>query len=307
MFKGLKIKRNFSLANISTFGIGGRGRFLVEVHGADELLRAISEFQGRGEEYRIVAGGSNVIFPDKGLKTALIRIKGGKIRARGGEIAAEAGAELGDLIKKAISLGLSGFESLSGIPGTVGGAIVGNAGAYGRSVSDAVKTVEIWDGRERRWLQARECEFGYRESVFKREPQFAVLRAEFWFGRGEAADLRRKSREIIKTREKKYKPGLLCPGSFFKNVLVRHISRESLLLIDRSKVIDGKIPAGWLLEQVGAKGMSRGKIRIADFHGNLFVNNGNGAACDVKKLAEMLKKKVTKKFGIKLEEEIRYF
>ena len=164
--------------------------------------------------------------------------------------------------------------------------------------------MEVWDGRGRRFIGLEECEFRYRESVFKREPRFAVLGAVFRFERGEAAALRSVSKKIIAIRERKYKPGLLCPGSFFKNVLVNDISRESLSLIDRSKIIDGKIPAGWLLEQVGAKGVSRGKIRIADFHGNLLVNEGGGKEEDARRLARIFKAKVKKKICICLSQEV---
>lgn len=120
-------------------------------------------------------------------------------------------------------------------------------------------------------------------------------------------ELEAKSREIIQMREKKYKPGIRCPGSFFKNVLVKDVSKKSLALVDASKIIDGKIPAGWLLEQVGAKRMREGGVYIADFHGNLLVNDGKGTEKDVRKLARKLKEMVKAKFGIELEEEIRYF
>ena len=120
-------------------------------------------------------------------------------------------------------------------------------------------------------------------------------------------ELEKISYDIIKTRLKKYKLGLRCPGSFFKNVLVKEVSEKSLKLISQNKIIEGKIPAGYLLEEVGAKGMRVGGIQIADFHGNLFINTGLAKAVDVKKLAKILKNRVKKKFGIVLEEEIRYF
>jgi len=213
---------------------------------------------------------------------------------------------LADVIGQAIRRGLRGLETLSGIPGTIGGAVVGNAGAYGHSISELVDRVEIWDGREHRILSRSECAFEYRESVFKKEP-FVLLRAFLRFRRGDARKLQRASREIIALREKKYRPGLRCPGSFFKNVLVKSLTPESLDRIDRRKIIDGKIPAGYLLEAVGAKGMRAGGIVIARFHGNLFINQGGGTACDVRALARELKNKVKRRFGIQLEEEVRYF
>ena len=119
--------------------------------------------------------------------------------------------------------------------------------------------------------------------------------------------MKKISREIIKTREKKYQPGLRCPGSFFKNVLMENISEKSLESIDKKKIIEGKIPAGYLLEEAGAKGMKLGGVRIANFHGNLLINSGRAKAKEVKKMVAILKRKVHKKFGIELEEEVRYF
>ena len=98
-----------------------------------------------------------------------------------------------------------------------------------------------------------------------------------------------------------------CPGSFFKNILAENVSKKSLKLIDKKKIIEGKIPAGYLLEEAGAKGMKLGGVRIAKFHGNLLVNSGRAKAKDVKRMADILKRRVHKKFGIRLEEEVRYF
>jgi UDP-N-acetylenolpyruvoylglucosamine reductase len=220
-------------------------------------------------------------------------------------LATPAGAVAG-IVKKAINLGLSGLETLSGIPGAVGGAVFGNAGAYGRSISESVGKVEIWDGQDRRWLPGSACRFGYRESVFK-STDWIILSVVFRLKKGEKKKLIRISRQITKTRLKKYPSGLKCPGSFFKNILVKDVSGKSLKLVDRDKIIEGKIPAGYLLEEVGAKGMGCGGIAVADYHGNLLINTGRGRAGEVRRLGGLLKGRVRKKFGIELEEEVRYF
>jgi UDP-N-acetylmuramate dehydrogenase len=245
------------------------------------------------------------------MKCILILFKGGGVAIEGKKVIAGAGTELAVVVKKTINAGLSGLETLSGIPGTLGGAIVGNAGAYGHSISETVKRVEVWDpfdvvqGR-RRWLKGSECRFAYRESVFKHKP-YLVLRAELVLTRGEKSRLKKMSGDIIRTREKKYRPGLKCPGSFFKNVLVKSVPKAVLKFIDGKKIIEGKIPAGYLLEEAGARGIRLGGIRVADFHGNLLMNIGNAKARDAKKLARLLKKRVKRKFGIDMEEEVRYF
>ena len=119
--------------------------------------------------------------------------------------------------------------------------------------------------------------------------------------------LKKISVEIIRLRELKYKSGLKCPGSFFKNIPVADASASLLSKIDHSVIKGGKIPAGYLLESVGAKRIRIGGIKVADYHGNLFINDGKGTFADVKKLAKILKERVKRKYGITLEEEIRYF
>ncbi|MBI5732684.1 UDP-N-acetylmuramate dehydrogenase [Candidatus Jorgensenbacteria bacterium] len=301
------IKRNVNLAKFSTFKIGGRAEYFCIVKTPEDLLWVVLWALERGLMYRVFAGGSNIVFPDEGFRGLLVQYNGVNIQVLPRRrLLVHAGTPLRDVISKSISKKLSGLETLSGIPGTIGGAIVGNAGAYGHSIAEVVEKVEIWDGARCAWIAKNKCRFAYRDSILKYKP-FLVLRAVLRFHRGNTKKLRGISRTIIKLRLKKYKPGLRCPGSFFKNVLVKNISKRSLRMIPKEKIIDGKIPAGYLLEQVGAKGMKVGRIKIADFHGNLFINQGGATAKDVKRLARILKLKVYKKFKIQLEEEIRYF
>src|SRR3989344_508732 len=310
----VKIKKNISLKNLSTFKIGGRVRFFCEVRNDKELLESLRMAKKLRIPYKIIAGGSNVVFPDKILNCLLIKIKSNRLKIIKNKIIIDAGVSLLRVIAAANRRGLRGLETLDGIPGTIGGAIVGNAGAYGHSISEVVERVEMLNETgDKRWVTNRNCKFEYRESVFKKKP-YIILRAVFNFqkglpadGRGNPEKLQKISRNIIKIRLKKYKPGLRCPGSFFKNVLISGISKKSLALIDKNKIIDGKIPAGYLLEEVSAKGMKLGGTKIADFHGNLFVNTGGAKAAEVERLAKILKSKVQKKFHINLEEEIHYF
>lgn len=240
-----------------------------------------------------------MVFPDAVLQGLLIQVRGGKSTFQGTRCRVDSGVNLARVIRESVRRGLKGLETLSGIPGTVGGAIVGNAGAYGHSIGEVIDKVEIWNGRRRRWLAQPDCRFRDRETVFKEKP-FLVLRAVLKFQRGEAKALQRTSHDIIRRRLLKYKPGLRCPGSFFKNILVSEVSERSLDLIDRTNIIEGKIPAGYLLEQVGAKGMRVGGIVIAKFHANLFINQNQGTAADVRKLVRILKNRVRKKSGIAL-------
>jgi len=301
-----RLQLHVPLAPLTTFGIGGTAEFFVAVKSPDDLVATASAAAEYRMRYRVLASGSNIVFHDRAFRSLLIQFLGGTLKFDGDTCTVDAGVSLEKVIKGAIGGGLKGLETLSGIPGSVGGAIVGNAGAYGHSISEVVDRVEIWDGTSRRWITAPECQFAYRESVFKAEP-WLILRARLRFTPADARELGRISRDIINLRLKKYQPGLRCPGSFFKNVLVQDVSTSSLQKIDPARIIEGKIPAGYLLEQVGANGMKRDGIEIASFHGNLLFNRGGGTCSAVQHLARVLKARVQRKFGIELEEEIRYF
>ncbi|MDO8575070.1 MAG: UDP-N-acetylmuramate dehydrogenase, partial [bacterium] len=251
------------------------------------------------------------IFGDKGFNGLIVKNQIENFQKTGNKIRVGAGNNLLKIINRLNKLGLAGMEKMAGIPGTVGGALYGCAGASGQEIKDCLVGVRIYDGKTTRWLSKNQCRFNYRESIFKINKNRIILGAEFKFNIGNSKNLINKSKEIIKIREKKYWPGLLCPGSFFKNIIIKNIKplalRKKLLeKIGKDKIMFGKIPAGYILEAVGAKGMKRGGIKVANHHGNLIYNSGKGKASEILKIAKILKSKVKKKFGLKLEEEIQY-
>ncbi len=300
---------NFPISRVTTFGVGGVVAAYLPVETPEALMSAVIRAQQAKVKYLVLAGGSNVVFADRRYAGLVIHYYSPQAACLVGNdsLTCNAGAKLSTLVASAVDAGLAGLESLSGIPGTVGGAIVGNAGAYGQAISDHLAWVEVFDSTKQKTkiLSVQECRFAYRDSIFKHRP-WLVLRANFKLTPGAAADLRRRSQEIIAAREKKYPPGLRCPGSFFKNVRVAEVSKKSLRLIDTSKIIEGKIPAGYLLEAVGAKGRQVGGVLVSDVHGNLIVNVGRARWGEVRRLAEQLRRAVFKRFGIVLEEEVRY-
>ncbi|NCN52962.1 UDP-N-acetylmuramate dehydrogenase [Candidatus Wolfebacteria bacterium] len=301
----IKIKKEFSLKKLTTFEIGGKSEYFTEAKNEKELLEALDFAKKNKLKVSIIAGGSNVVFSDKLLKGLLIKISGTNLRVYKNEILVDAGVSLSRVIDLSIKNNLKGLESLSGIPGTIGGAIIGNAGAYGQSVSEVVEEIEILDGERKKYLKNKQCHFSYRNSIFKNK-NYIILRILLKFQKGDSKKLKKISKEIIKIRNKKYSNNLKCPGSFFKNLQVKDISKSVLKKINKNKIIKGKIPAGYLLEEVGARGMREGDIKIADYHGNLLINSGKAKFKDVKKIVNKLKNKVKNKFNIILEEEVRY-
>ncbi len=299
-------KKNISLAPKTTFGVGERAELFVRAQSPEELIEASLFARAQKIPFHIIAGGSNVVFPDATLKGLTAQFLGGIVVDEENGFVTDAGVPLYRVVSRAIALGFAGLETLTSIPGTVGGAVYGNAGAYGHSIGESVSEVEVFDGRKRIWIKKTPRTFGYRTSFFKHKP-YLILRIKFLFKKGDKAVLRKESQRIKEIREKKYPMNLKCPGSFFKNVLMKDVSKKALSRIDLNKVIEGKIPAGYLLDAVGARGMSVGGVCVADYHGNLILNSGKATQKDVLQLAEILKKKVQEKFGILLEEEVRIF
>ncbi|MDP3763247.1 MAG: UDP-N-acetylmuramate dehydrogenase [bacterium] len=305
------MKLNYSLKKLTTLKIGGPAKYFINVKSERELIEAIEWARKSKARWCVIGEGSNLIPNDKGFDGLIIKNEIRNLKINGDKVFVGAGNSLLKVIYKLNKLGLAGMEKMAGIPGTVGGAIYGSAGAYGMEVKNNLVRVKIFDGAKIRWLSKKHCHFKYRESIFKTKKGWIILAAEFNLKSGNPKKLYKISKEIIKLREQKYWPNLLCPGSFFKNIVVEEIrpaalKKKLLSKISKEKIIYGKITSGYLLETIGAKGMKYGGIKVAEHHGNLIYNSGHGKASEIEKLARILKVKVKKKFGIKLEEEIQY-
>jgi len=306
-----KAKRNVEIAPYTYFGLKGKVAYLLEISKPEDLKQAVLETKKAKLRYFIMAGGSNIVVSDKKYPGLVIVYRElGKdldplsVVKKDNRIKVWGSVPLWKIVKYTIENGLAGLESLSGIPGNLSGAVYGNAGAYGHSISELVEKVLIFDGKKERWLTKKECGFSYRDSFFKKKT-WVILSVQLKLKFGKREKLREYSDSLINQRDEKFTK-VKCPGSFFKNILVEKVSKNTLAKIDKTKIIDGKIPVGYLLESVGAKGMHVGDLHIADYHGNLLINDGNATYRDVAKLVKILKEKVKIKFGIKLEEEVRY-
>lgn len=316
----MKIVPNFLLKTITSTAVGGVARHYVEVKKENELERAVKYAELRKLNKFIIGDATNIIPTDEGFGGLIIRNRIKKFDIDGNIIYLGAGNSLLKSILKLNKFGLGGFEKMAGIPGTVGGAIYGCAGAYGQEIKDLLIRVRIFDKSGGfRWLAKRQCGFGYRDSIFKKHTDWIIVGAEFGVTKIEPAKLQNISAEIMELRGRKYPVNLKCPGSFFKNIMVDSIRpaslRRKLLAQIKSDSIKknisttggiNKIPAAYFLEQVGAKGMKFGQIAVADYHANLIYNVGGGTTKDIKKMATFLKKAVNKRFGVGLEEEVRY-
>ena len=301
------VTENILFSSLTTLRIGGPIKYLVSAVSQDDIFRSIKKAKSENSPFVVIGGGSDLLVSDDGFSGYVVQNLLQGIEEHGGMIKVGSGTDLQFLVGWAGEHGLSGFEKLAGIPGTVGGAVYGNAGAYGQVISDYIVWVEVIspDGKSER-LRKEECRFGYRYSKFKKE-KFTILGVGFGgMPIKSTGELKKTSMEIVETRLKKYPAGIACPGSFFKNVEIDNLSQDIVKNIPADKIIYGKIPAGWLLEVVGAKGAVRGGVKIAEWHGNLFMNIGGGKARDFIELAREQKRKVKEKFGIDLFPEVQF-
>jgi len=310
---GKKVIFDHPLSKFTTLGIGGPAQYFISARNEKDLLTAVRFAKTNNLPLHLIGGGSNIVANDKGIRGVAIQhsITRLQINKETQTCRVGAGYPLLKLIHALNRQELSGMERMVGIPGTVGGAIYGCAGAYGQEIKNCLHSVKIFDGKKTRWITRQQCHFGYRTSIFKKRRDWIILEAKFEFTKADPKTLQKISRDIIKLRKKKYPPDLKCPGSFFKNIVIAAIRpaslrKQFLSKIDQQKINHGKLASGYLLEQVGAKGLKHGDVAVAEYHGNLIYNTGNGTSKDVKKLASLLKQKVQKRFDIVLEEEVQY-
>ena len=283
------ILKNHPLAAYCTFKIGGPADFFLEAKSTEEVLSGLQWAKEKGLRAFVFGGGSNLLFDDAGFRGLVIRVKSSEIRVEGSEIVADAGVPSAVLVHKAMEAGLSGLEAWAGLPGTVGGAVFGNAGCFGVETKDILKEVTLYNPEMGvRHLEASELGYGYRNSqlkeAFLKGLGEVILEARFTLKKGDAATIVAGMKEIVKKRALKQPPGLNT-GSFFKNP-----SPEQ--------------PAGMLIDQAGLKGFQIGGMKISDQHGNFFLNTGGASSKDVLALCEHVQKVVLERFGLRLEREV---
>lgn len=249
-----------------------------------------------------------MVIADKGFKGLVIFINIKNYTITGTRVVAGAGVSMDLLVRETAKRGLAGLEWAGGLPGTLGGAVRGNAGAFGGEIKDAVVSVKAINekGRVRTFSKAQ-CKFSYRSSLFK-EKKYVVFAARLRLKKGNAKELSRIAKSHMRYRRERHPLEYPNAGSVFKNCDVKKMSTRwqkhfaSVIKIDPFPVI----PTAAIIAEAGLKGLRVGDIQVSTKHPNYMVNLGNGKAEDVKKLAEKVKKQAKKKFGARLEEEIQF-
>ena len=281
-----RIKENVLLSQYSTFRIGGPARYLVEASNSEELKAAIQESFKLNLPFLVIGSGSNILFPSKGYNGLIIVFNStNDFLIKNDLIKASAALPLNYLISNLKNY--TGLEWAAGIPGTLGGAINGNAGALKKEMAEIVKEVDCWEIKDKEIIEKKypkeKCKFSYRSSVFKNNPNLIIVSATLQLQKGDEKQITERIKENISKRSKQ--PKGFSIGSIFKN--------------------GETFSAGELIEKAGLKGKQIGGVKISEEHANFIINLGNATSEDVLKLIEIAKEEVRKKFSVNLEEEIK--
>ena len=305
-----KIKKDIPLAPLTTFKIGGPAKFFIEVKTKEELTEALEWAKKNDEKIYFLGGGSNLLISDDGLPGLVIKFVNREAVNLSPRFHCGAGASLAYVISLTRGVGLSGLEWGFGIPmATIGGSIRGNAGAFGLNTGDVVETVEAYNIKKNRFetFSHKDCEFGYRSSIFKTNPDLIVWEATLKLRPAPAEEINAMVDNNLKKRDSG-QPRLPSAGSVFKNLFFDDILRinPSLaeFLQEQGAVKGGKVGAGFLIDQRGLKGKTIGGAKISLEHANFIVNTGRATSKDVLELIKLVKEEIKFRFKIDLEEEI---
>ena len=292
---GERVQRDAALAPLTTFKVGGTADYLFNAGTPSELADAVRIAHDHGVPVTIIGGGSNLLVADAGIRGLVIRLHRGDVqRVRDEAIRVDAGLTINGLVRWTITHGLAGLEAWAGTPGTVGGAIYGNAHFRGRNISEYVLQVRLMDRAGGvHDVPAGEMEFAYDYSRLHRTGEIVVA-VDFRVSPGETAQLRAVARESLAYRKRTQPLALPSAGCIFQNP---DPSRDTL-------PPDMPCSAGALVDRAGLKGAGSGGARVSPTHANFIVNDGTATAADVRALIDRCKREVQERYGVALREEI---
>lgn len=305
------------MGSFTTFKIGGPAEYFFEATTSEDAIKAFGAAKELGVETNIFGGGSNMIVADAGVKGLVIRMRTQGLAIDGMKVVVDTGLTIGVVAVKTVAADLTGMEWSVGIPGTVGGAIRGNAGSYGTEMKDVVRSVRALKDGEVIELSNEECKFSYRDSIFKQQPGTLILQATLELKVStNPAESKRRIQDIVSMR-KDTQP-VECPTSGCVFMNWRPPGKEELESIRKTLDLDkdedipvtamGTVPAGWIIDRAQLKGMKVGKAMVSEKHGNFIVTEKGARADDVVALIAAVKSRIRtiSKGMIYLLEEVEY-
>ncbi|MBI4434606.1 UDP-N-acetylmuramate dehydrogenase [Candidatus Uhrbacteria bacterium] len=327
----LRIREYEPMARHTNFRIGGPARYYVEARTPEEVTRAVAAARDAGIPWFALGGGSNTLVADVGFDGLVIQLADRGVSVDGTRVTAGAGAISAAVARAAGDAGLTGFEWAISLPGTIGGAVRGNAGCFGGEMMDVVESISFFspsrgegegpvlpklsgsEGGEGVGVMTNvDCGFHYRHSTFKDHPEWIVLEVTLMLQPGDPVECRRHMDEHLMRRKIKQPLERPSAGCLFSNVECKTLNAEQLERLDRTTdgawrqvSHDGQLPTGWLIERLGLKGHRVGNVMVSEKHGNFVINLGGGTAADVLALIDHVQGRTHETFGIELREEVQ--
>lgn len=280
-----RIQEGVRLAPFTTFRIGGKAQYFFVASSTQDIVQAVQSAKEADIPFFLLGGGSNILVSDNGFPGLVIKNEARDIQwpESRGRVIVDAGVSWGALTFFAHKQGYTGLEPLMHIPGTLGGAVRGNAGSFGKETKDILVRVHALRDGILSWIGRDECEFSYRESIFKKKP-WVIVQVELQLEEGDVAAGKKMLKKFLERRRMSQPLDMPCPGCFFKNP-------EGLF-------------ASKLIDDCGLKGFHIGQVRVSQKHANFIENLGGGTAAEVDSLVGEIKKRVQERFNVTLKEEV---
>ena len=305
----VKFKKNVLLKNHTTFRIGGPAKYFFEAKTTPALIEALKIAKKNKMPFFVLGEGSNLLVSDKGFPGLVAKLNAKRLKLNSNTLYAEAGVSFATLVRETGKRGLKGLEWAGGLPGTLGGAVFGNAGAFGGETKDTIIWVEALDKNLRiRKFTKKQCRFSYRSSVFKKKG-WIVLAAEMRLKKGDKKSIQATAQAHIKQRKDRGPLEYPNAGSIFKNCDVKEVPKKVVKMFKEVIKLDPfpVIPTAAIIAKVpGLTGTKVDGAQVSTKHPNFIINLGGAKAKDVIKLIKLVKLRVKKRFGVDIQEEIRY-
>lgn len=304
----MNIQENILLKDISTFKIGGRSQYLVYAENQQDILEALRFAKEKDLPIGLIGSGCNLLIQDDDIEGLILKMNTKSIEIKDKQIFAEAGVSLAMLANAGHKANLIGLEWAPSVPSSIGGAIRGNAGAFGGETKDKLKQIRVYREGRIEDIDSSDIDFHYRYSSFKDEENAdIILGGLFELERGDIDASKIQVRDNIIKKSQNQPVGVACSGCIFKNYegfIDERLYHEYPGL--ETFVVKGIIPSGYLIQEAGLKGFTQGGIQISEKHGNYMINTGTGNYEDVVKLIDIVKARIYDIFGVSIEEEVVY-
>ena len=304
----MNIRENIALKDLSTFKVGGKAKYVVFADNNDDVIDALRFAQENNLPIGIIGAGCNLLITDDNIDGLILKMNAKNIEIKDTLVFAEAGLSLAALTALGHKNNLTGLEWAPSVPSSVGGAIRGNAGAFGGETKDKLKQVRVYREGQIIDIEATALDFQYRYSGFKApNNKDIILGGLFELETGDVASSQKQVRDNIIKKNQNQPVGVACSGCIFKNYEGTIDTSLYDKYPDLAKFVEnGIIPSGYLIEKAGLKGISYGGIQVSDKHANYMINTGDGKFEEVMKLIQIVKDKVSQEFGVDIEEEVSY-